>query len=207
MKKLLILATAIAALGALMVPVVAQAETEPSLWTHDNEVLKEDIVIPVHGSAGFTGGTTCPEVTGSFELFEESSEGRVLSFEVPNPEACEVKETLAILGCQKLVAATSVPIGEGPELNWPVDNNYTDVTITGMEILNHYSGVGFCPKTVTISGNVTAVPESGEGKGNTEAIKALTLHGVISSSLGTKPEVSGTLTPSNEADVETYGLH
>lgn len=193
MKRLAILAAAMAVTAVMVVPSVAQANL--SNWTDNGAEIQDTTdTIPFHGTASFSGGTVCT-VNGSLVLHPGST-GTIHEFTVIEPTECEVTGTLKALGCADLHDATV----EG--LPWDIHNTTNYATITDVKIINHYSGGAFCPKTVTISGNgVTATPD------NTESIGKFTLGGTLSSSLGTEVTVGGTLTPTNEGDVGTYGLH
>lgn len=188
-KRLTIL---LMACSALLFPAAAQAEL--SNWQHSGVDITGEVTIPLEGGFSYSGGTSCPGLASSLTL-QPGSTGSVTEYAIEEPAECEVTGTLKSLGCTALGSLTA------ESLPWTAHNTSSHIRITETKTLFHYTGGAFCPKTVTVEGEMTATPD------DAEAIKVLTLGGTLSSSLGTNLTVGGTLEPTNGGDVATYGLN
>jgi hypothetical protein len=106
---------------------------------------------------------------------------------------CSVTGTLAALGCTALAS----PTAEG--LPWVSHTDTKVLTITSVKVKYAYTGGAFCPKAVTLEGNVNATPD------NSSAVSSLTLSGTLTSSLGTSVTIAGSLKVQGTAK-GTYGI-
>jgi hypothetical protein len=182
-KKLMLLAAAIAAFAAFAVPASASAAEV----LMEGNPLAEEVEESYSGPASFSnenGGVECENVTATIN-FENGTMGNVTAFQ---GDGCETIGALHALGCH---VAAVVPTN----LPWTVDVNATDLTITGVTIDNAFQpgcvipGVGEIPG-IAITGDVTVTP----GAGGT--LEHVTLEGTLSSSLG-PVNVNGTLVGAN----------
>lgn len=190
LKKMMLLATAVAAVLAFAIPASASAAE----WTHNEEPLTENANVEFNGSASFLNaegtGIACSTAFAKVTL-EPGDMGTVTAFGAVAPTVnCPTTGLLKTLGCQ---------VKEGgitPEgLPWTIDVNANDFTITGVKITTDLENCIL--GSVTIEGNVTATPDS------TNPIHNVTLSGTLSSSLGGSVSVGGTLDASPSG---TYGI-
>jgi len=173
LKKLTLLALAVAAFA---IPASASAAE----WKFEGEPLKETASVTLSGGAGFTAGTNGAHATLDAVIdLEPGSTGKVT--------------TLGISNCTGTGGLTGLTCDATEEnLPWTVHCNADgSVTITGVQITNHYTPSGLAPDT-TLTGSVVATGEEGSldsvslsGSGTTVDIKG--------GPQGVTASVSGTL--------------
>lgn len=174
---------------ALVLPGAALAQ-----WTDKGAPLVANATVPLTGGFGYTGslgGVNCTNnVTATLTLTAGTTTGSFDDF-TPTLANCDLTGGLAAT-CTALTAAHSK--------NYVLHATGEDLVITDFHLTTTFSGGFLCPKTMTLSGNLTVVALT------RYAISYLTAEGTLAASVGGNVSVHGTLGPVNASDKETYGF-
>jgi len=210
LKKTMLLVAAVAALTALVVPAMANADARN--WEHNEDPLVGNVPIETHGTAKFTssqGGLECPTVAKA--TLEAGSTGKITAFDPKTTAGCKYSGTLASL-------CSGLALHQPTNFPWIIhatkfSGGQYGMVVTGVDI--HVDGTGaFCPN-VTITGPAFLTGDPHEGKTLTiengtvvhekeppEEDVVTSLH---SPNLGVPITASGTqeITPANTYEIET----
>jgi hypothetical protein len=142
LKKMMLLATAIAAIAAFVAPAAAQA----SLDWDSTGTIEGSGKLGSLSTTGLESGPASVEFAGQVE--EGSSTGSITEFNINGPFSTNVTSCTA----EGTVNEATLP--------WEVHLETTDtMTITNVTFINHYTGAGCAPagvpSTVRVEGDVT----------------------------------------------------
>lgn len=195
LKKLTLLAMAVAALVAFAAPAAAQAEAD---WTHEGTVITEDHHVEFTGPAEFnlaeseTGAHAI--VHAEITLYPDTGTGTVSAFHVTN--------------CTGTGELNGFPCTGSPTFpDWPVQARADGtilITIPKTEPLHnvYYADAGhtFPVATTALSGPVIATPDNSGEIGSVQLVGGEGLE-----ANGNAAEASGELAVT-EGDAGTYGI-
>jgi uncharacterized membrane protein len=184
-KKITVLAMAIGAVAAFVLPASASA-----VWTHGHsQVVTQNKTLGLTGQIEFKshaigGGVVC-QVTSQVDFFGNSTTGAITTF-TPHPTSatanCKGQGGLAFCEIHNVTPTGLSPHPVGAA-GWEIHTTGTaqepDIQITYGEIHSQTSG-GFCPtKRVTVTGGtITAIPVNTAGvKQNGKTVEAVTVQG------------------------------
>jgi hypothetical protein len=192
MKKLIMLATAVAAVAAFALPASASAAE----WHMEGNPVVGNPKIGASGTFGFAGGYDCTmhmeiELTGGTDV------GHITKFEVTT-STCVIKETLKAIGCTALSADTFT--------SGTVTDTGTDIEINNFALHLTFTGGSLCAGGISLTlSSIAGSPVTAEVD-NVNAITKITkVSGNLHNSFtGGNSAISGSNTPVTPAG--TYGL-
>lgn len=193
-KTMLLLVTVGAVVSAVLLPAVASAadwkkngsamtNTEVQ-WADNGAPLSSEATATFSGGFSFSGGVNCSTVNGEMTLEPGYGTGRVTEMAF-TPSSCVTSGTLKAIGCTK-VSSVNPALPKA----YFATNGSRELRILNAQITYNLEGGSWCPKSVTISGDVTATPDNSKGIGS------LTFSGIVSSTLGPNVTTGGTVSVS-----------
>jgi len=198
MKKMMMLATMVAAVMAFALPATSSAA-----WNDEGTAITSTKTVQLTGSASHSGGVECPNALTDLTL-DPGSTGKIDTFTIEETDKCKVIGSLAALGCNKLTSHIST------NLPWSISTNGSVILITKIDLDLTYVGSGLC-----VSGVGTTLSNKLDGSGkeiplvatpnSTTTVSSVKLSGELKSSTGTNVTTSGTLSVLSP-NTGTYGI-
>lgn len=140
LKKMMLLATAVAAFAAFAIPATASASEV--IDTATSEPITAGTHMHYTGTAefnttGVVSRVACP-VTATVE-WESATAGKIKDFNVTNFAGCAVEGALE--GC----SLTGIDPNGGNGVNWPLNTNGTDLKLTSVAFTDTFAPSPPCP--------------------------------------------------------------